>query len=67
MKIDPENPSTVPEKYRARMLATADRMSNQDHDGVLQMLTDLLALAHNDGCVAAAWAFEQLTSPERER
>lgn len=24
------------------------------------MLTDLLALAHNDGCIAAAWAFEQI-------
>lgn len=27
-------------------------------DGIEQMLKDLLALAHNDGCIAAAWAVE---------
>lgn len=29
-------------------------------EGIEQMLKDLLALAHNDGCIAAAWTVEWL-------
>lgn len=28
--------------------------------GILQMLMDLEALAHRDGCIAAAWALEYI-------
>lgn len=70
VRINPENPSTVPEKYRDRMQALAYRMYPPEHDdmraGVLQMLTDLLALSLNDGCIAAAWAFEQLAPIDDE-
>jgi len=72
-KIDPENPSAVPERYRPCMIqaakaraAIAVNQPGEGHtteEGVLQMLTDLLALARNDGCVAAGWAFEQLVKP----
>ncbi len=35
---------------------------NQPCNGIIQMLTDLLALAKNDGCIAAGWAYMQLTN-----
>lgn len=62
-RIDPDAPHTVPVKFRARINAAAARLAgtiegDDAGDGVRQMLCDLLALAVNDGCVAAGWAFE---------
>lgn len=69
-RINANNPSTVPERFRQCMIDAAEyivpRAMNTPgagyttKEGVLQMLTDLLALSLNDGCIAAAWAFEQI-------
>lgn len=65
-RIDPNDPSTVPLAHRQEMVDAAVRMSridrNQRPKETLQMLTDLLALARNDGCIAAGWAYMQLTN-----
>ena len=38
---------------------STQHMSNGERaQGIEQMLRDLLELARNDGCVAAAWAYE---------
>jgi hypothetical protein len=54
-RIDPDNPSTVPADWRPSMIKFAEADST-----ALQMLTDLLALAQNDGCIAAGWALQKL-------
>ena len=63
-KIDPDNPATVPEKYRNRIREAARRIQPGDPNMVMQMLVDLIALAQNDGCVAAGWAFDHITKAD---
>jgi hypothetical protein len=40
-----------------RHMSAAERL-----DGTRQMIRDLEALAHNDGCIAAAWALEFMST-----
>ena len=42
--------------------STAHMAMSERTDGIRQMLLDLYKLADRDGCIAAAWAYEVLTS-----
>lgn len=67
-RINPDDWSTVPAADRATVSTTAVRLA--DHalslTDNMQMLIDLLALAKNDGCVAAGWAYELITKPKEQ-
>lgn len=43
--------------------STAHMSHEERVDGIAQMLADLDCMAKNDGCIAAAWALEFVTTP----
>lgn len=52
-------------KQLARIPAksTANMETQERENAIWQMMADLKKLANDDGCIAAAWAFEILQSP----